>query len=150
MQFCLAHKLSYAAISELLKLLQLLCPSPNRLPTTVYQFKKYFNQFQMPHVYSNICSSCQANVEECRCDHQVHNGHLITIPLKKQLNAVISGKIFVFSINLAFRKENFGQGNFGESLTIHQIHQDFLSPKFCIVRYILIFPPVCRSFSSSV
>lgn len=33
MKFCMTHKLSYSAISELLKLLQLLLPSPNHLPT---------------------------------------------------------------------------------------------------------------------
>ena len=65
MKFCITYKLSYSAISKLLKLLQLLLPSPNRLPTTLYKFKKYFNQLQMPHVYSNVCSSCQATVEEC-------------------------------------------------------------------------------------
>ena len=32
--------------------------------------------------------------------------------------------------------ENFGQENFGESLVIRQIHQNFLPPKFCIVRYV--------------
>ena len=35
-----------------------------------------------------------------------------------------------------FRKENFGQERFDESLAIHQICQDILPPKFCIVRYV--------------
>ena len=33
----------------------------------------------------------------------------------------------------AIRKENFGQDNFGKSLEIHQIHQDFLPQNFCII-----------------
>ena len=33
----------------------------------------------------------------------------------------------------AFRKETFGQENFGESQAIRRIHQDFLPPKFCII-----------------
>ena len=39
MHFCMAFRLSYSAIGELLKLLQLLCPNPNHLPTTVYYLK---------------------------------------------------------------------------------------------------------------
>ena len=35
-----------------------------------------------------------------------------------------------------FRKETFGQEHFDESLAICQICQDFLPPKFCIVRYV--------------
>ena len=41
MQFATANKLTYTAIEELLKLLQILCPCPNALPTTIYKFKKF-------------------------------------------------------------------------------------------------------------
>ena len=36
MQYATANKLTYAASEELLKLLQILCPSPNSLPTSLY------------------------------------------------------------------------------------------------------------------
>ena len=39
MQFATANKLTYSAIEELLKLLQVLCPSPNELPTTLYRIR---------------------------------------------------------------------------------------------------------------
>ena len=39
MHFCMAFRLSYSTIGELLKLLQLLCPNPNHLPTTIYYLK---------------------------------------------------------------------------------------------------------------
>ena len=61
MQFCMMHKLSYTAIGELLKLLQVLCPIPNQLPTTVFKLKKKFNQFIMSYNYSNLCSNCGTN-----------------------------------------------------------------------------------------
>ena len=84
MHYCMAYKLPYTAIGELLKLLQLLCPSPNHLPASVYQLKKYFCQCQMPHKCCNICSNCQAIKEECICDHQLLNSHLVHVPIKKQ------------------------------------------------------------------
>ena len=92
MHYCMAYKLSYTAIGELLKLLQLLCPSPNHLPASVYQLKKYFRQCQMPHKCYNICSNCQAIKEECICDHQLLNSHLVHVPIKKQLYSVIKSK----------------------------------------------------------
>ena len=92
MQFCMTFKLTYSAIGELLKLFQLLCPKPNRLPATVYHLKKYFNQCQMSHSYHKICSNCQATKEECNCSHQIFNSHLIHIPIKRQLHSMIKSK----------------------------------------------------------
>ena len=45
MQYVTANKLTYAAIEGLLKLLQVLCPCPNSLPTTLYKFKSFFQQY---------------------------------------------------------------------------------------------------------
>ena len=98
MQFCMMHKLTYTAIGELLKLLQVLCPIPNRLPTTVFKLKKFFNQFNMSYDYSNVCSHCDTQKDNCHCDHPVHNSHLIHIPLEKPLYTVLSSKYNICSI----------------------------------------------------
>ena len=39
---------------------------------------------------------------------------------------------------LSNQRRKFGRENFGELLVICQIHQNFLPPKFCIVRYDVI------------
>lgn len=93
MQFCIAHELSYTAMGELLKLLQLLCLTPNLLPTTVYQFKKFFQHFKMPYQYSNVCSTCNAMNNDCHCDHPAKNSHLVHIPVEKSLCAVLLSKL---------------------------------------------------------
>ena len=92
MQFCMTYKLSYTAIGELLKLLQLLCPMPNKLPPSVFLLKKFFNCFKMSYDYSNLCSNCSVNKEDCQCDHPVYKSHLIHVPLQKPLFAVLSSK----------------------------------------------------------
>ena len=46
----------------------------------------------MPHKCYNICSNCQAIKEECTCDHQLLNSHLVHVPIKKQLYSVIKSK----------------------------------------------------------
>ena len=48
-----------------------------------------------------------------------------------------------YDLAMTFRKENFGQQNFGESLVIHQICLTFLPPKYVsydnIIIYIMIY-----------
>ena len=55
MQFAIASKLSYTAIENLLKLLQLLCPSSNILPSNFYQLKKFFKQYTPSYEKKRVC-----------------------------------------------------------------------------------------------
>ena len=45
MEFCLHNGLTYKAIDDLLKLLQIICASPNKLPRSIFVLKKFFDQF---------------------------------------------------------------------------------------------------------
>ncbi len=92
MQFCSSNKLSYTAIGELLKLLLLLCPFPNKLPTSFYKFKKFFQQFHMPYDHSTVCSVCQKSDENCHCLHTTTSAHLLHIPIDKPLQTIVSSK----------------------------------------------------------
>ena len=49
MQFCSSNRLSYTAIGQLLRLLILICPAGNKLPTNFYRFKYLFKQFVSEH-----------------------------------------------------------------------------------------------------
>ena len=60
MQFCIANKLPYTGITDLLKLLSLLCPSPNQIPSSVYILKKFFEHFRPSHKHNKICIDCQS------------------------------------------------------------------------------------------
>lgn len=42
MQFASANKLTYTATSELIKLLHLICPAQNKLPSSFYKLKMFF------------------------------------------------------------------------------------------------------------
>ncbi len=48
----LCNQLPYAAIEDLLKLLQLLCPQPNLLPTSPYKLKKFFRRHNVQFKFS--------------------------------------------------------------------------------------------------
>ena len=45
MQFSIDNNLTYKAMGELLKLLQVLCATPNKLPKSVYLLKNFFSDF---------------------------------------------------------------------------------------------------------
>ena len=102
MQFCMAHKLSYTAIGDLLNLLQLLVPTPNLLPTSVYRFKKFFQRFKIEYTYTNYFSNCDKIKEECCCDHPTCNSHLAHIPVEKSLFAVLLSKTFSLPLHMSW------------------------------------------------
>ena len=54
--------------------------------------------------------------------------------------------VFIYQL---YRKESFGQENFGESFAIRQIRKFLLPPKFCIVQYYVGIPQcfeICSYF----
>ena len=103
MQFATANKLTYTAIEELLKLLQILCPCPNALPTTIYKFKKFFQQCSAGFEQQLVCSKCfgfLSKGEVCTTcvdvDNPVRNpvmpGVLVHTPFQKPLQTVLSSE----------------------------------------------------------
>ena len=67
MNFCTSAKLSYVAIEKLLKLLDLLCPSPNSLPKSVHFLKKFFKRFKFEYSQNEYCSECFQLTDDCSC-----------------------------------------------------------------------------------
>jgi hypothetical protein len=103
MQYATANKLTYTAIEELLKLLQILCPCPNALPTTLYRFKKFFQQYNSGFEQQRVCSKCfklLGKGEVCDACSDVDNpvrhpemsGLLVYTPFQKPLQTVLSSE----------------------------------------------------------
>jgi hypothetical protein len=97
MHFAIKNKLSYTAIGDLLSLLNLLCPKPNNIPSSFFKFKKFFQQFSSSYTRTNYCVDCEAELEGDSCVNEDCTGtgglgHLIQIPIKKSLQAIISSK----------------------------------------------------------
>ena len=92
MDFCLSNRLSYTAIDGLLKLLQLLCVTPNKLPRSVYLLKQLFRKFKGTD-YNNrkFCTNCNADADNCSCEMPMF-GNLLAIPIEKPLEAIVKSK----------------------------------------------------------
>lgn len=100
MEFCIRNNLTYKAIDELLKLLQILCVSPNRLPKSVFILKKFFNHFNSTeYSHYEMCSNCKEKCEVCVCN-KPSKGVLVHISIDKPLKAIVSRKSLRFNISI--------------------------------------------------
>ena len=94
MHFCSMHGLSYSAIKDLLQLLLLLFPGPNKLPSSLYHFQKFFFKFQSKKTSTRVCSDCHTLLSDCTCSlpRRTSPAHLITVSNLKPLQAIIFRK----------------------------------------------------------
>ena len=58
LQFKVRHDLSEQALTDLFQLIRLHCPQPNNFISSIYQFKKQFQNLYYPIVFHYFCSSC--------------------------------------------------------------------------------------------
>ena len=96
MQFCIANKLSFTAIGELLKLLAVLLPSLNLLPRTFYKFRNFFQKFNPIHSHIQVCTKCQRSTDDtCSCDDRTteNKAHIVHLEVQKPLEKILSGKL---------------------------------------------------------
>ena len=101
MQYATANKLTYTAIEELLKLLQILCPCPSALPTILYRFK-FFQQYNSSFEQQRVCCGCFKLLdkdEPCAgCSvvnpirHPEMSGLLMYTPFQKPLRTILSSE----------------------------------------------------------
>lgn len=93
MNFCTSAKLPYNAIERLLKLLDLLCPSPNLLPKSVFLLKKFFKRYKFEFSLSEYCSECFELIDQCSCTCNAKTRcHIVDVPIKKTLEVIVSSK----------------------------------------------------------
>ena len=96
MYFVGQNKLTYTLTGHLLDLMQLLLPSPNKLPTSFYKFKKFFQQFGSNYEKKDYCVNCDTFVQSSssteKCCQSAKMGQLVHIPLEKPLQAIIYSK----------------------------------------------------------
>ena len=92
MEFKRASHLPFTTITKLLDLLQLLCPSNNNLPTSVYKLRKKFHQFSSSHTKHYFCHTCHtkftAGQNACSNCELATPDTLITIDPKKAIARV--------------------------------------------------------------
>ena len=101
LQFKMKHKLTQEALGDLLELLKLHCPSPNKCFQSVYLFTKQFHELKLPVTFHYFCSSClrivKTMIEIARTQavaktsqHLVLCHHLLKSPLKHNCRSYLN------------------------------------------------------------
>ena len=94
MHFCAVSKLSYVAIERLLRLLEVICPSLNCLPKSVYTLKKFFKKYNLEYSHIEYSSECSELIDNCSCSADTKTTcHLVHAPIKKSLEVIVSSKL---------------------------------------------------------
>jgi len=93
MKYAIKHNLTMDALTDLLQLVKLHCPSPNNIPSTLFLFKKHFQELQYPVIYHDYCNSCLMEIsdnsevcsnQEC-CTVNKSVSSFIELPVRLQL-----------------------------------------------------------------
>ena len=108
MQFFSANNLTYTAISDLLKLLAILLPAQNLIPSSFYVFKNFFKQFSPIHDHKRICLKCASSDCVCRTQSSAEMAHLVHIDICKPLEHVLQGiSLILFVPSYIFFVDNW-------------------------------------------
>ena len=105
MQYKMRHKLTDECLADLLQLLKLHCPTPNRCLQSTYYFKKHFSRLTCPIQFHYFCSTCFQSVNQpqvskrcpnplCRSDitEAGARSSFIEIPIESQLQTLFERK----------------------------------------------------------
>lgn len=90
-------RLPFSTLDQLLIMLQLLCPSDNKLPRTVYKLRKFFGLFEFGKRQVSYCSNCHEEMEG-RCHNQACSSSyhepdvFMQMNITKQLRMILSRK----------------------------------------------------------
>lgn len=103
-KYKMRHNLTQEALGDLLQLIKLHCPSPNRCPSSVYQFKKGFPDLNYPITMHYFCSRCLHAIDDvtvkvctntsCNCDFSARDSlsSFIEVSLDSQLTVILEGE----------------------------------------------------------
>ena len=95
--FTLRHHLSYEAITDLLKLLTLLVPGPNKIPKSVWQFRKIIDDSCTKPQRHYYCNECHDNIRDntaskcTTCQSDLSNttpGSFTILPIENQIQSL--------------------------------------------------------------
>lgn len=104
MAFALRHKISLAAVDDLLELLRIHCPKVNSMAQNISQFQQHFRKLNHP-IKQHFCClniNCQVYVsssvpqkdDTCKVcgEHLSSKAFFIEVPVEEQLSTVLSSK----------------------------------------------------------
>ena len=123
MTFVVKYSLTGVAVTELLQLLDLLCPSENLLVKSLTAFKKWFEHVKHPLIVHYYCSFCQIGLsdinvlaecpnESCRKKlNEASISHFIEIPVAEHIKSFFARPTFKKDIRHRFSRGKKSQNS---------------------------------------
>ena len=140
--FAVRHKLTNEALSDLLYLMDHICPKPNRCCKTLYKFKKFFSFLVLPFKCCYYCSQCVnpisvnpitfATVTACSvCNTAINSvkdlSYFIHISISDQIRSLFVQKTFYDNLLHRFTRVKANQGGY-EDIYDGSLYKDLMSP----------------------
>ena len=114
MYCAIKNKLPYTVLESILGLVQLHCPVPNQIPTSLYKLKTRFNYLLHGCSYFKYCNNCMAQIEQ-HCSNaacarvKATKSYLAILPIKdrlKELFLTTRCKMHVFNLSFVYTHVN--------------------------------------------
>ena len=144
MTFSITHKLSGAALKDLLSLINIHCLVPHKLLRSLYKFKQFFSYLKTPLKNHYYCSRCSISVDQdcdscpntsCQLELNEQNRcFFIQLSIADQLKAFFNRKGFFNDLMYRFNRTKFNNENIddiydGVNYQKHFINRGFLAKK---------------------
>ena len=135
--FAVRHKLSNEAISDLLYIIDLICPKPNFCCRSVYKFKGYFSFMVNTINLCYYCPACSALVSPaistiCSVCNETYKSlkdlsYFIHISISNQIQALFSRIKFVTALRHRFQRQKQHEGNY-EDIYDGSLYKNLMKP----------------------
>lgn len=135
--FIVCHKLTNKAISDLLYIMDYICPKPNKLCKTLYNFKNFFSFLVTPFNHCYYCPQCLYPFSDlattaCTICKKVFNSvkdlhYFLHVPIHDQIKSLFVRKSFFSNLHYRFARPKFNQDNY-EDIYDGQLYKRFMSP----------------------
>ena len=118
MTFILKYSLTGEGLSDILNIIDLLCPSENLLLKSITSFKRWFQHIKHPLKVHKYCSFCHLGINEQNivakvcpnelCKHVLNDSsvsHFIEIPIAEQIKSFFTRSSFMKDIQYRFTRK---------------------------------------------
>ena len=134
--FSIRHNLTNEAISDLLYIINLMCPKPNRCCKSLYRFKKYFLFMVIPASFCYYCPTCFSLIDTtvniiCSVCKRVFDStdgltYFLHFSISHQIRALFAKPSFYEDISYRFQKQKSQEGNY-EDIYDGSLYKKFMS-----------------------
>ena len=145
------HKMSKAALLDLMRVTKRICPENNKCINSIYKLKKIFDNDIVKEIRHYYCKTCHKKLENkndtCSEHKSDETGYFIEIPLEDQLQVLFRRPRFYEKLNYRFERKQ-DENSYSE-LYDGSVYKKFATPDLLGNRNNISFTLYTDSFQTS-